>query len=224
MKKKSKYYFQKYLNNFIIMKLKKIKYTSINKRNFHDIFFPPKIRKTILPQFSESYITPINNNNRNNIFINLIKKENKNRNDNYISNNLNYFLTNRLNQNRILYKIRNKNKNSDFLFQKLKEFSLTKRNYSSTTRNNNILMKSTQKINENLNKKKINQTTQNLKPLSNYSPYLLGTGEYSLINNLQKNKYNNYTLYNNNNISSNASYSILNNSNMKKSKSCRLIL
>ncbi len=205
------------------MKLKKVKYSTINKRNSHNNFFPLKIRKTFFPQLSESYITPLDSkNNIMNVFQQLKKNTNKNRNDNYISNNLNNFLTKKLNQNRILFKIRNKNKNSEFLYQKLKDFSLTKRNYSSSTRNDNIKIESPQKNYESTNKNKLYQTTKNLKPLSVFSPYLLGYGVYSLRINLQNNKYNNYSIYYND-ISSNSSYCSISNSKMKKSKSCKLI-
>ena len=204
------------------MKLKKIKTSTINKKNFHNIFFPSNIQKEIIPQSSESYTIPIDNKNinRRNVFINIKQNTNKNNNNNYISNYLNNFLSKKLNQNRILIKIRNKSKNSEFLFKKLKQFSLTKRSYSSTTRNKNKQIKSSL-IYENIYKNKLN-ITQNLKPLSFYSPYLLGYRENSLRINLQNKKYKEYSLYYNN-ISSNSNYSSISNSNMKKSKSYNLI-
>ena len=101
----------------------------INGRKINHIFYPNSFRDSLT---NSLIINSISSKSQSNIFKKNFEKIKFKLNEKYISNNLNNFLTKRINQNRILYKIRNKKRDSEFYFEKLSKYSLHNNNRSNS--------------------------------------------------------------------------------------------
>ena len=188
----------------------------INGRKINHIFYPKSFRDSLT---NSLIINSISSKSQSNIFKKNFEKIKFKLNEKYISNNLNNFLTKRINQNRILYKIRNKKRDSEFYFEKLSKYSLHNNNRSNSAsyRYKNIFpFNSNSKLELNHQKKIVK--SQNMKSLSFFSQNLLGIrknpNNICLKKNLNNNIYYELNIYKNE-ITSNLTSSI-SNSNIKK--------